>query len=377
MIQSIAEIIQHGDENGNYMQVRFRLPSGLEVIGLPTKNFYGGYWDLGPTWNYAVLTDAPFLMDTGRYGQGNKLVEMLEFSGVSVTDLEFILISHGHEDHDGGLSDILKLCSAKVSAHSVYGQLVKKYPEKAPQEYKENFPAKCWQCSMPEAFYKEHCLDYHQALQQLEIDSIDDGENEIMPGVTTYHMPGHTPDSLAVMINHEVIIVGDILLPEISPIPTCVAQFNDVSNILGPKYSSPEAIFGLCRYISSLKKLKELSGQYPDLIVLPGHRLYYKEHWNHIDLSNRVNELIEHHVQRCGSIIDILKECPMTASQIAGKHFAQKLLKGVGRHMAKNEIDSHCELLISSGDVAVTDEEIFHLTGKNNFEAFIDSIPII
>ena len=179
------------------------------------------------------------------------------------------------------------------------------------------------------------------------------------------------------MINQEVIIVGDILLPEISPIPTCVAQFNDVSNILGSIYNEPEAIFGLCRYISSLKKLGELSSVFPNLIVLPGHRLYYKEHWNHIDLSARVNELIDHHVQRCGSIINILKEGPMTDSQIASIHFDQKLLRGVGRRMAANEINSHCELLISSGDIAITDDSKYHLTGQIKFEDFIDSIPPI
>jgi hypothetical protein len=51
-----AEVIHEGDDSGNEMLVRFRLPSGLEIFGLPTKNFYGGDWDLGPTWNYAVLS---------------------------------------------------------------------------------------------------------------------------------------------------------------------------------------------------------------------------------------------------------------------------------------------------------------------------------
>jgi hypothetical protein len=36
-----AEVIHRGDASGNDMTVRFRLPSGLEISGLPTKNFYG------------------------------------------------------------------------------------------------------------------------------------------------------------------------------------------------------------------------------------------------------------------------------------------------------------------------------------------------
>ena len=77
MEQHIKEIINQGDDSGNGMVVRFELPSGLEIIGLPTKNFYGGHWDLGPTWNYAVLDDKPFLVDAGRFGQGQNLVDMM------------------------------------------------------------------------------------------------------------------------------------------------------------------------------------------------------------------------------------------------------------------------------------------------------------
>jgi hypothetical protein len=42
-------IIQKGDASGNHKVAKFCLPSGLEIITLPTKNFYGGHWDLGPT----------------------------------------------------------------------------------------------------------------------------------------------------------------------------------------------------------------------------------------------------------------------------------------------------------------------------------------
>ena len=102
-----AEIIQKGDDNGNEMTVRFRLPSGLEIFGLPTKNFYGGHWDLGPTWNYAVLADRPFLVDAGRFGQGLRLLDMMKNAGIQAEDLEFVLISHSHEDHDGGLAELV------------------------------------------------------------------------------------------------------------------------------------------------------------------------------------------------------------------------------------------------------------------------------
>ncbi len=151
--QYLKKIIHPGDENGNGMVVQFQLPSGLEIFGLPTKNYYGGHWDLGPTWNYAVMADKPFLVDAGRFGQGENLVGMLETAGIKSEDLDFVLISHGHEDHDGGLAELVESTRLKVKAHAIYDLLIRRYPENAPAGHKQNFPAKCWHCMMPETFW--------------------------------------------------------------------------------------------------------------------------------------------------------------------------------------------------------------------------------
>lgn len=116
MPSDMVEVIQRGEENGNDVIIRLRLPSGLEILGLPTKNFYSGDWDLGPTWNYLVLADRPFLVDTGRTGQGNILLEKMESAGISGKDLAFVLLSHGHEDHDGGLAEIVQATAVSVKA---------------------------------------------------------------------------------------------------------------------------------------------------------------------------------------------------------------------------------------------------------------------
>ena len=131
MQKYIKEIINKGDESGNDMTVKFQLPSGIEIYGLATRNFYGGHWDLGPTWNYAVMTAKPFLVDSGRFGQGKNLIRMLESAGISAKDLEFVLISHSHEDHDGGLAELIESTHLKVKAHAIYDLLIRQYPEDA------------------------------------------------------------------------------------------------------------------------------------------------------------------------------------------------------------------------------------------------------
>ena len=369
-----AEVIHKGDDSGNEMLVRFRLPSGLEIFGLPTKNFYGGHWDLGPTWNYAVMSDKPFLVDAGRLGQGKKLVAMIEEIGITAADLEFVLISHGHEDHDGGLAELVDNTHLNVKAHAIYRRLINTYPTQSPAGEKKYFPAKCWHCPMPETFYTKNCLEYHRVLQGLKIDPVGDGETEIGSDIRTCHLPGHSPDCLAVRLGDEAIIVGDIILPDISPWPTRKSLFDEIAAVIKPDYTDAAAIFGLRRYIHSLKKLIKIASDNPGLLVLPAHRFYYHGRWSPIDLENRAKALVEHHIQRCGAIIEILNNGAKTAEEIAAAHFEESLLEGFGSIMAENEIVSHCELLIECGDVTPLNGNTYAATGSMQFEIDIKNL---
>jgi glyoxylase-like metal-dependent hydrolase (beta-lactamase superfamily II) len=372
--QYIKQIISQGDDNGNEMVVKFQLPSGLDIFSFPTKNFYAGHWDLGPTWNYAVMADNPFLVDSGRFGQGEKLADMMAVAGVSAKDLEFVLISHGHEDHDGGLAELVKSTRLKVKAHKIYELLIRKYPDLAPPDHKMDFPAKCWHCPMPASFYTKNCLGYHLVLEELAVDAIADGQTGLGPDVQTYHLPGHSPDCLALLLGTEAIIVGDIVLPDISPWPTREAMYEEVAKVIQPDYHDSEAFFGLQRYIKSLKKLGEIAEQYPEIIVFPAHRLFYDGQWNGVRLAERVDELIQHHVERCGAVLDILNGGAKTADEIAREHFEESLLEGFGSMMAANEIVSHCELLSECGDVVAVDMDKYAASGSTGFERHIQAL---
>jgi glyoxylase-like metal-dependent hydrolase (beta-lactamase superfamily II) len=374
MLQEMVEVLRKGEQNGNNMPIRLTLPSGVEIIGLPTENFYGGEWDLGPTWNYLLLTDQPFLVDTGKFGMGPKLLEMMESAGVSGGDVDSIVVSHGHEDHDGGLFGMVQSTGATVKAHRIYDRLIRFYPTKAPAGVNKNFPASCWHCFMPESFSDEHCLDYHQERSRLKIEQIGDGLSTMGKAIHTYHVPGHSPDALAILVGDEALIVGDTVLPEITPFPSREAFFDQLREILPPEYTRAQSIYGLRAYIRSLRKLEEIGRGYTDLLVLPGHRLFYNNHWNEIDLQLRIKELIEHHIERCADILRILKQGPKTAREIAVAHFEEHLLKGVGVMMAENEVLSHCELLCAGNDVVLAGDTAFAATGSSNFESLIQSL---
>ncbi len=90
-----------------------------------------------------------------------------------------------------------------------------------------------------------------------------------------------------------------------------------------------------------------------------------------MELAGRVSELLKHHIDRCAAILEILKPGHKTAEEIAREHFDERLLKGMGKFMAENEVISHCELLVACGDLRETGEHLYTATGSSNFENVI------
>jgi glyoxylase-like metal-dependent hydrolase (beta-lactamase superfamily II) len=193
-------------------------------------------------------------------------------------------------------------------------------------------------------------------------------------GVKLHHLPGHCPDALAYQIGTEALIVGDTLLPDITPHPSQEAFGSLIQHLLPPEFTPLSGYYGLRAYIRSLKRLAGLGLKFPRMRVLPAHRLFYSDRWGIIELGKRSEEIIEHHIQRCASILEVLKDSPKTAEQIARAYYEPKLLKGFGIKMAENEIKSHLELLEHSGDILWSSKEIATATGKTDFEDYIHRI---
>jgi glyoxylase-like metal-dependent hydrolase (beta-lactamase superfamily II) len=365
--------MDQGDANGNRRVTRFRLPSGLEIIGLPTPNSYGGEWDLGPTWNYLILTEHPILVDTGRYGTTTDLVDMINLAGLSEKEVTRIVISHGHEDHDGGVAKMAEITGAPVLAHRVYDRLCRFYPDLAPEGSRKDFPAGCWHCHMPKSFSDTHCLDYQREGAALAVEAITEDGYVIENDVTLYHIPGHSPDSLAVKLGSEAMLVGDTVLPQITPWPTSENMFEMTGRVLAPDYSRADEIYGLKTYLKSLQKLSHLNGR-SEMAVFPAHRLYYGGQWQVFGLKERINELYSHHIARCSSIMAILGSGPKSAREISKLLFSEAQLKGAGIFMADNEVTSHCELLAATNDVDLDDGPGFATRGTSTFVDFIKGL---
>jgi len=179
---------------------------------------------------------------------------------------------------------------------------------------------------------------------------------------------------LAYQIGSEALIVGDTLLPDITPHPSQEAFYPLIQPLLPPEFPPLSGWYGLRAYIRSLKRLAALGREFPRMQVLPAHRLFYNDRWGTIELGKRSEEIVEHHLQRCASILEVLKDGPQTAEEIARAYYQPKLLKGFGIKMAENEIKSHLEFLEHSGDIHWTTEGKAASTGKADFEDYIRRI---
>jgi glyoxylase-like metal-dependent hydrolase (beta-lactamase superfamily II) len=302
---------------------------------------------------------------------GGRILEMLAETHLRPQDLKGLLLSHGHEDHDGGLLELAQKSGVPVWVHPLYQHLSRSYPEQAPGSSKATFSASCWHCPMPESFSRTHCADYHRDRMTLETHRLNGQMLPFASDIGIHHLPGHCPDAVAYQVGQEALIVGDNLLPDITPHPTQEVYYQFTRKILPAEYDRADKVYGLRAYLRSLKRLQVLGREFPGMIVLPAHRLFYANRWQMFELEKRSAEIIEHHVQRCASILDILKDGPRTLEQIVLAHFEPKLLKGFGFKLAENEVTSHLELLEHSGDVEWGREDEVKRTGTAHFEQSI------
>ncbi len=92
-----------------------------------------------------------------------------------------------------------------------------------------------------------------------------------------------------------------------------------------------------------------------------------------MNLGQRCDELVQHHIERCSDILELITSKSKTPEEIAHEYFEPELLRGFGMHLAINELLSHFELLELSGDIVRADGKVAS-TGNRGFEALIQDI---
>jgi len=361
------EIIVRGKDNGEGMVIRYRTSRGTEVLGLAVPNIYTQTdWDLGPTWCYLISGRKITLIDTGRLGNFDVFRSMLKSTGKKVKDIDRVVVTHSHEDHDGNLAEIISASGAELVAHEIYQPMISYHPDLRDGVPHPEFPGSCRFCPMPEQVYSD-CLPYHRQRSEMKVDiAVKDNRVLAEDNISLLFSPGHSPDSICVILEDNVIFTGDTVLPHITSQPTIAVTYRINRPILPEKYRQSNDVYGLLTFIKSLSKIASLRTRFE--ATFPGHRFFYDGRFNLLDAGERAREIIDFHIGRCRDILDIIDNRPTSIEEIVVRHFPPSRLTGTGKMLAENEIRAHLEVMKEAGDIEWQrgSKDVVEPTGSRN-----------
>lgn len=326
----------------------------LVDTGLPTvmakKMFY--HWRHQP-----IPPDIDELPDD--YSE-QELFSALAHTGHDISEIDFILITHGHLDHFYLGRRIIELSGAKVAAHILDSNqicnpwgMTKMWSEKMPALMAMGMPPPAH--SGGRVTLRSEVVDF-----ALPIDCpiISDGPLSLngfkKETLQVLHVPGHSPGSIALLLADEngdrVMLCGDTLLYPITPLPS-----------------------DLITYLRSLRKMKSLNSV---KLVLPAHGKAITR------LHNRLDFLEKHHKHRLELTYEACRK-PKSIWQIATmrKYFDVYVDPQKFNPLAGQEAYVHVELLHLAGGLHLSHIDgvvhYFQNSGEDFEEVYRRAMEII
>ncbi len=219
------------------------------------------------------------------------LVAGLEQIGAAISDVAAVLVTHMHPDHYGLAGRVRERSGAWIGLHPADADLLQaRYLE--PDDLLARMrvlmedagvPAE----RLPDLQMTSMVLRAHVAMAEPDV-LFADGEPVAVPGwdLQALWTPGHSPGHVCFYSEqHRLLLSGDHILPRISPnIAVHTQQFPDP----------------LGDYLASLRKCQPLVVDE----VLPAHEYRFA------GLSDRVEELVRHHLERLAEIESLLSDHP-------------------------------------------------------------------
>ena len=69
------------------------------------------------------------LIDTGRFGNHDLFKSLIAKINLDLSNIDRIIITHSHEDHDGNLAEIKASSGAELWAHQIYQAMISYHPD--------------------------------------------------------------------------------------------------------------------------------------------------------------------------------------------------------------------------------------------------------
>ena len=364
-----VDTIRAGDPQGNRMVIRLTTPHGQQIVAVGVPQDWPSR--TGPTWCYVFEHEGVTLIDPGAQGSFVELEDGLRAAGLSVSDIDRVIVTHGHSDHDGSTAELIDSGAASLWAHRMYAALIADNPwdiqdrDASPIHAEMNRIVK-GNLDRQSSSYADRNRRYVAARQKLTVHcKVDDGDR--VGDLRFIYAPGHSPDELCLALDG-IVFTGDHILPEITPHPTTKAGFADyVAEDVPDEFRDPSRSYGLEVYMRSLRTILDLPRE---TAVLPAHRLFNRGRFNFVSVD-RAGEVINHHGRRMGEILNRIDERPTGLEQVTRGVFERRKLIGGNLFMALSEIVAHIELLQDLGDVELTEDTKLRKTGSEEFRHFV------
>ncbi|KGR74777.1 Zn-dependent hydrolase [Ureibacillus sinduriensis BLB-1 = JCM 15800] len=265
---------------------------------------------IGPVYSYIVFGEKITLVDAGlKNEQGWKdLNKGLHRVGISISDIEQIVLTHHHNDHTGMVDWILQENpSIPIYAHKDTETILKdeSYLERSCEFFEKLFIefGLTKEMAIEWAYRKGH-RDY------FEIAHVDGvlKEGDLIPGLSSFQVietPGHSQDHISFYnAEEQVFLCGDNIIKGVHG-----GIFLDAP-VIGNERAKP-----LLQYLNNLEKCREL----PAKITYSGHG----------PVIDNLNEAIDGHIRnienRAGRVINTLKKANGSAT---GFEIIQDMYRG-------------------------------------------------
>ena len=369
------EVVREGKPNGENWIFRIKTSEGREITSVAVTQPNGSR--TGPTWSYVFENIGISTVDVGSPGSFESLKDGYKAAGLSLTDVRYSIVSHGHSDHDGTIPDFITASKADLCAHESY-EFLKPHKSWDIQDFSSTILkrelTRIGETKVDKSDFDKRLNrddEYYRKRKETEV-VVPLSDGTTIGDMKVIATPGHSPDQICLSID-DVIFTGDHVLPEITPHPTTKMVFKEAFyKSLPRKGMDLESLYGLGVYMQSLGVISQVES---DVILLPAHRLYNRGGVNTIGPC-RAKDIVEHHARRLKKLLEVIEARESSLEDLTRGIFSRGKLLGSNLMAALSEVVAHLEFLEDVGDIEVREDGmISHIvTKKHNYVTTIDQL---